>query len=140
MFARMAQSVEATIVDYNADSGNSMSHNFQVDIDAIGRIDAVPTILNVVCGTAGMGFAAVARVTEDRWIACQVLDNIAFGLKPGGELELKTTICDEIRGNGKAVVIDEVSQDMVYSAHHTSCFPTAPSSERFVPSIPRRPT
>lgn len=96
-----------------------MSHDFQADIDAIARIDAVPTILNVVCGTTGMGFAAVARVTEDRWIACQVLDNIAFGLKPGGELEVKTTICDEIRGNGKAVVIDEVSQDVVYSAHHT---------------------
>ncbi|MRG55901.1 GAF domain-containing protein [Phyllobacterium sp. SYP-B3895] len=96
-----------------------MPHDFQADIDAIARIDAVPTILDVVCRTTGMGFAAVARVTEDRWIACQVLDNIAFGLKPGGELEVKTTICDEIRGSGQAVVIDEVSQDLVYSTHHT---------------------
>jgi hypothetical protein len=32
-----------------------------------------------------MRFAAVARVTEQRWIACTVRDDIAFGLKPGGE-------------------------------------------------------
>jgi hypothetical protein len=36
-----------------------------------------------------MGFAAVARVTEDRWVACAVKDDIAFGLKPGGELDLE---------------------------------------------------
>jgi len=25
-------------------------------------------------------------VTEDRWVACAVRDQIAFGLEPGGEL------------------------------------------------------
>ena len=50
----------------------------------------VPTILEVVCRTTGMGFAAVARVTEDRWIACEVHDEIQFGLRPGGELEVET--------------------------------------------------
>ena len=48
--------------------------------------DAVPQILDVVCRLTGMGFAAVARVTEDRWIACAVRDEIAFGLTPGSEL------------------------------------------------------
>lgn len=96
-----------------------MPHDFQADIDAIGRIDAVPAILDVVCRITGMGFAAVARVTEDRWIVCQVLDNIEFGLAPGGELEVKTTICDEIRNSGQAVIIDEVSKDLVYSTHRT---------------------
>jgi hypothetical protein len=51
-------------------------HDSQSDIDAIGRIDAVPTILDVVCRVTGMRFAAVARVTEDRWVACRLLDNI----------------------------------------------------------------
>ncbi|HEV2672917.1 MAG TPA: ATP-binding protein [Aliidongia sp.] len=46
-----------------------MASDFQTDIDAIGRIGAVPTILDVVCRTTGMGFAAVARVIEDRWVA-----------------------------------------------------------------------
>jgi hypothetical protein len=29
----------------------------------------VPTILEVICKTTGMGFAAVARVTDSRWVA-----------------------------------------------------------------------
>ena len=64
-------------------------------------IAAVPRILEVVCRTTGMGFAAVARVTEDRWICCAVRDEIAFGLKPGGELKVETTICHEIRHSGR---------------------------------------
>lgn len=42
---------------------------FTADVDAVQSIGAVPTILEVVCRTTGMGFAAVARVSEDRWIA-----------------------------------------------------------------------
>jgi signal transduction histidine kinase len=89
------------------------------DVAAVGRIDAVPTILEVVCRTTGMGFAAVARVTEDRWIACAVRDEIAFGLIPGSELKVETTICDEIRDSGRAVVIDHVAEDAHYSKHNT---------------------
>lgn len=96
-----------------------MTHDFQDDIDAVGRLDAVRTILNVICQTTGMGFAAVARVTEDRWIACQVVDQIEFGLKPGGELEVATTICHEIRQSGQAVVIDHVAEDGTFCGHHT---------------------
>jgi signal transduction histidine kinase len=79
----------------------------------------VPTILEVVCRTTGMGFAAVARVTEDRWIACSVRDEIDFGLKPGGELKVETTICNEIRECREAVIIDHVAEDAVYSGHPT---------------------
>ena len=43
----------------------------QDDIAAIARIEAVPKILEVVSRTTGVGFAAVARVTEDRWVACR---------------------------------------------------------------------
>ena len=81
-------------------------HDFQDDIDAIGSITAVRSILDVVCRTTGMNFSAVARVTEDRWIVCDVLDTINFGLQPGGELKVQTTICHEIRQSGNAVVID----------------------------------
>ncbi len=66
-----------------------------------------------------MGFAAVARVTEDRWIACAVRDEIEFGLKPGGELKIETTICNEIRASGQEVVIDHVAEDESYRQHHT---------------------
>jgi signal transduction histidine kinase len=93
--------------------------DYQADIDAIGRISAVPTILDVVCRTTGMGFAAVARVTPDRWIACSVKDDIAFGLEPGGELKVETTICHEIRQSGEAVVINHVAEDPAYCGHPT---------------------
>jgi signal transduction histidine kinase len=66
-----------------------------------------------------MGFAAVARVTEDRWVACAVRDEIAFGLQPGGELKVATTICDEIRASGEPVVIDHVADDVAYCSHPT---------------------
>ena len=63
------------------------------DIALIERIGAVPTILRILCETTGLGFAAVARVTDDGWTACAVLDRIGFGLKPGGTLEVTTTFC-----------------------------------------------
>jgi signal transduction histidine kinase len=96
-----------------------MTHDFQNDIDAVQRIAAVPTILDVVCRATGMGFAAVARVTEERWVACQVLDNIHFGLPPGGELKVETTLCHEIRQHRHIVAIDNVAEDTTYKSHHT---------------------
>jgi signal transduction histidine kinase len=96
-----------------------MATEFDADIAAVQRIAAVPRILEVVCRSTGMGFAAIARVTENRWVCCAVRDEIAFGLVPGGELEVETTICHEIRQSGEAVVIDHVAQDTVFCGHHT---------------------
>ncbi len=96
-----------------------MAHDFQADIDLIGGIAAVPTILDVVCNTTGMRFAAVARVTDGRWIACGVKDMIRFGLQPGDELDVETTICHEIRRHGRAVIIDHVAADQIFCRHHT---------------------
>jgi signal transduction histidine kinase len=93
--------------------------DFEADIAAIDRVNAVPTILEVVCRSTGMGFAAVARVTEDRWIACAVRDDIQFGLQPGGELKVETTICHEIRQSGQPVIIDHVAADEAFCDHHT---------------------
>jgi len=96
-----------------------VAEDFQADIDAVGAITAVPMILDIVCRLTGMGFAAVARVTSDRWIACSVKDDIQFGLKPGGELKVETTICHEIRQSGEAVVIDHVAENPAWRSHHT---------------------
>jgi signal transduction histidine kinase len=102
-----------------SDLTRSTTNDLAADVAAIDRIDAVPTILEVVCRTTGMGFAAVARVTEDRWVACAVRDEIAFGLLRGGELNVATTICDEIRASGEPVVIDHVADDVAYCSHPT---------------------
>lgn len=82
--------------------------NFESDIESVSRISVVPSILEIICRSTGMGFAAVARVTEDRWIACSVRDEISFGLVPGSELNIETTICNEIRHSGEGVIIDHV--------------------------------
>lgn len=87
------------------------------EVEAVLRIPAVDTILEEVCRITGMGFAAVAHVTSERWIACQVLDKIELGLDPGDELDIKTTICDEIRSSGQAVFIDEVATDPHWRRH-----------------------
>lgn len=92
-----------------------MASDIQRDIESVQRIDAVPQILDIICKTTGMGFAAVARVTEDRWVCCAVRDDIQFGLLPGGELQLETTICHEIRQSHRAVVINHVAEDAVFS-------------------------
>jgi hypothetical protein len=91
----------------------------QTDVENISKIPIIPSLLEVICRTTGMGFATVARVTEDKWVACSVRDEILFGLKPGGELKLETTICNEIRQTHRSVVIDHVEKDKIYSNHPT---------------------
>lgn len=93
--------------------------NFDRDIAKVSGIAAVPTILDVVSKTTGMGFTAIARVTENRWITCASRDELAFGLKPGDELRVETTICHEIRQSREPVIIDEVGKDAAYCDHHT---------------------
>lgn len=83
----------------------------------LGDDQRLRDMLAQVCATTGMGFAAVARVTETRWIACQVLDRIDFGINPGDELKIAETICDEIRDSGEAVVFDDASTDIKWSRH-----------------------
>ncbi len=89
------------------------------DIATIGRISAVPAMLKVISDMTGLRFAAVARVTDDTWTACAVLDQLEFGLGVGGELDLTTTICHEIRGSHVSVVIDKASEDPLFHDHHT---------------------
>ncbi|MGK2909650.1 MAG: GAF domain-containing protein [Sphingobium sp.] len=88
----------------------------------LGRISEIRAVLEDVCRITEMGFAAVARVTEDRWIACQVLDNIDFGLSPGDELDIMKTICNDIRQTGQRVVIDHVDQDIDWQTHPVPAF------------------
>jgi signal transduction histidine kinase len=90
------------------------------DIEAVQRIDAVPSILRLICKNTGMGFAAVARVTEHTWTACAVQDEVNFGLAAGGQLDLHTTLCFESRAARASIVIDNFSNDPVYRGHHTA--------------------
>lgn len=88
-------------------------------IEAIQGLAIVPSMLETVCALTGMRFAAIARVTDARWTACAVLDQLDFGLKPGGDLVLDSTICDEIRTHHQPVVFGSASTHPIYSTHHT---------------------
>jgi signal transduction histidine kinase len=92
---------------------------FSKDIDAVAGIAAVPMILDVVLRMTGMGFAAVARVTETRWVTCGSLDHVGFGLGPGDELEIESTLCNEIRDHRQTIVFDDATEDPKYRDHHT---------------------
>lgn len=89
------------------------------DIASIQSMSSVSTILEAVAALTGLRFACVARVTEDSWHTCAVLDQLDFGLKVGDHLDVATTLCEEVRDTRKAVVIDHVSEDPKYRDHHT---------------------
>ena len=61
------------------------------DVAALGRLDVVKTSLQVLRRATGLRIALVARVTDESWTACAVLDEAGFGLRPGDELDLSTT-------------------------------------------------
>ena len=94
-----------------------MKDAFAAEVVEDGEDPAIMAVLEEVCHATHMGFVAVARVTEDRWIAAQVLDRIEFGLDPGEELDVKKTICDDIRKCGQAIIIDQIAADPDWRTH-----------------------
>lgn len=89
------------------------------DIASIQSISSVPTILEAVAALTGLRFVCIARVTDDAWTTCAVLDKAGFGLKVGDGLDVATTLCEEVRDTRRPVIIDQVSCDPRYKDHHT---------------------
>jgi len=94
-------------------------NHFCEDIETVKQIAIVPALLEMICRYTGMRFAAIAKVTEDRWIACSVKDELGFGLRPGGELKVETTLCNEVRAYREPIIIDNFAEDEKYARHHT---------------------
>ncbi len=86
-------------------------------VAAIGRIDAVPTLLEVLCEITGMGFVAVVRAADEIWTACAVKDDIHLGVMPGCRLPISKTLCIESKVLRTPIVIEHVSADPHYRAH-----------------------
>ena len=64
-----------------------------------------------------MGFAAIARVTEDRWIACSVKSTtIAFGLRPAASSSSRPRSATKSAQHRQPVVIDDVARDAQYAS------------------------
>ena len=86
---------------------------------AVARLDVVQSIVEVCLRVTGMGYGVIAHVTEDRWLACAVRDEIDFGLKVGGELPIQSTLCNEVRQRREAIAFDHASADPVWRDHLT---------------------
>ncbi len=93
------------------------THDFQSDIELIVNSDTVSVILETVRLATGMRFAAVSRVTKERWVACRTADEIHFGLKSGDEIEIQSTFCQTVRDQRVAVIFDDVNTDETYLNH-----------------------
>lgn len=81
---------------------------------ATPRIEGV---LEQVLRMTGMRFAAVARVTDHSWTALAVVDRWQFGLKPGDDLPIEKTICNEVRKTRAAVAFSHASADPRFASH-----------------------
>lgn len=86
-------------------------------IAKVGDDDELRAVLGEVQSLTGMKFAAIAFVSEDRWIASLVSDSVDFGLTAGDELDVRTTICAEVRSCSREILIDDVTNDPVWSIH-----------------------
>lgn len=77
------------------------------DLSAIERVAALPAMLDVVCRVTGLGFAAVAQVSEDAWQACGVRDEVGFGLREGDRLRADTVPCRDVWRHRRPIIIDD---------------------------------
>ncbi|WP_411851311.1 GAF domain-containing protein [Stenotrophomonas sp. LGBM10] len=106
----------------------------QLDVAQLQAMPAVPGMLALASDLTAMRFVAVARVTSDRWTTCAVHDLLGFGLAPGQDLVLETTICHEIRQHQMTVQFNQASLHPVFSQHHT---PAMYGFESYI-SVPMR--
>ncbi|QRR01147.1 sensor histidine kinase [Dyadobacter sandarakinus] len=105
----ISNTVNATIEMYITDA------TLARDIQRVQQIPIVSTLLNVICEVTGLGFAAVARVTSEKWITCSVHDNMELGMLAGSELPVETTICDQIRQVRQPVIIENLDESLAYA-------------------------
>lgn len=61
------------------------------DVASVQAAPSVTPSLRVLAEATGLRIALIARVTQDSWTACAVLDEAGFGLGPGDQLEVTTT-------------------------------------------------
>lgn len=96
-----------------------MDKALQPCVAEVQAISAVPDIMHTLAELTGLRFICVAHVTESTWTACAILDQLDFGLKPGDPLDVTTTLCEDVRDTGLAIVIDSVDDSTEYKAHPT---------------------
>jgi signal transduction histidine kinase len=96
-------------------------------VAAIGRVDALPTVLKVLCEMTGLRFAAVAHVERCTWTACAVRDDLSLGVHPGGELTLVGSLGFDSRAARLPIVFERADLTPFGQAPHSiKSFVSAP--------------
>lgn len=93
------------------------THDFQSDIETLAGSELVGTILETVMLATEVRFAAVARVTAERWVACRTVDEVNFSLAAGDEIEIESTFCQSVRETSQKVLFSDVATDKTYRNH-----------------------
>jgi signal transduction histidine kinase len=91
-----------------------MNALIEKDVKTIQSIEAVPHIMKMLSDTTGLRFICVARVTDEKWTTCAVLDKVDFNLHPGDELDISTTFCIQVKRSTQPIVIQHASIDDHY--------------------------
>ncbi|MDB6178297.1 GAF domain-containing sensor histidine kinase [Paracoccus sp. Z330] len=104
-------------LDSHETAGLALDGAFRRDVEAVLSNPSAMTMLETVCMATGLRFAAIARVTADRWVTCCAVDRLAFGLRPGDELRIDTTLCQDVEQSHQEIVIDDVLSDPAYCNH-----------------------
>ncbi|WP_235437093.1 GAF domain-containing protein [Pseudomonas trivialis] len=86
-------------------------------MDAIAEIETTSNILRLTTRLTGMRFSAISKMTDRHWVACAVHDELQFGMEVGDELLVEATLCNQLRANRRAIVIEHASQDPVFWEH-----------------------
>jgi signal transduction histidine kinase len=89
-------------------------------VATISRLEAVPTLLSVLCESTGMHFAAVVQVTGGSWIACAVQDDAHRHVRPGDDLAVDAGLRFESLATHAPIIIEHASIDPHYRAHPVS--------------------
>lgn len=87
------------------------------DVEAINRLDAVATVLTLLRQITGLRVALVARVDDDSWTACAIVDGMGLGIRPGDHLDVSTTFCNVVRTTAEPLVIEHASLDDRFVSH-----------------------
>ena len=77
----------------------------------LNKLSAIPSLLEVVCRVTGLQVAVIAQVTEAQWVACNVRDEMSFGIMPGDTLPAEFTICAEVKERERPIIINDLAVD-----------------------------
>jgi signal transduction histidine kinase len=85
-------------------------------VAAVGKIDAMPDLLEALCAINGLRLALVAHVSGRVWTVCAVHDDLHLGIRPGIPLALRTNLDLQSQIPRVAVVIEHASADPHYGS------------------------